>query len=310
MANIAAAALCVTGLFQRAQKPCGYGDQVPSSSFTGLQVLHEPQNPTACLVDIIYIPDIVADRSEAWNLTVPEFSWLRALLPTEVPAARILAFGYNPTVGSMSEIISMGSVRRYALSLLEAVAQLREQDANRSKNVDNRPILYVAHGLGGIALVITSTEERLRRLPTLTYGIILLGVPHFRAGYAQWAVMISTLLGLPTKGIKRQDWSPFSQDFDDLAEMQTKFCNMIERRGGENDAWIKRVICFYEELAIPIHKLILSPEWSVIPGVPSGAIAKDHFSMAKFKTADEFGFQRIARELSWWLTKLGTPLIP
>lgn len=84
---------------------------------------------------IIYVPESVVDRSKAWTPTVPDSSWLKKLLPTAVPTARILAFGYNFTVGSMSEIVFMGSVRRHAGSLLQAVAQLRESDVNEAGHV-------------------------------------------------------------------------------------------------------------------------------------------------------------------------------
>lgn len=71
--------------------------------------------------------------------------------------------------------------------------------------------------------------------------------------------MLARSLGLPTKGVQRQDWSPYTQDFNDLADMQVKFCDMIEHRGEDDDARGIRAICFYEKLPITGHKLVGGP---------------------------------------------------
>lgn len=68
--------------------------------------------------------------------------WLRDFLPDKLPRARILLFGYNSNVGFES---SAAGVREQALNLLNRLWLLRQGN-------HVRPLLFIAHSLGGIVV--------------------------------------------------------------------------------------------------------------------------------------------------------------
>lgn len=58
-------------------------------------------------------------------------------------------------------------------------------------------------------------------------GFILFGTPHFRAGLAQWALITAKKLRIPCADRPRQqDWSELKKDLDQIAGMQTSFCDL------------------------------------------------------------------------------------
>lgn len=74
--------------------------------------------------------------------------WLRDFLPKDLPNARVLLFGYNSNVAFET---SIAGVREQALNLLNRL-KLKRGDA-----VD-RPIIFVAHSLGGIVVKRVSSS--------------------------------------------------------------------------------------------------------------------------------------------------------
>ena len=72
--------------------------------------------------------------------TADKSLWLRDFLPRQLPEARILLFGYNSNVVLNT---STAGVHEQATNLLNRVML-------RRKNATERPIIFVAHSLGGI----------------------------------------------------------------------------------------------------------------------------------------------------------------
>lgn len=68
--------------------------------------------------------------------------WLRDFLPAELPQARVLLYGYNSNVALETSIIG---VREVADNLLNRLHLKR-----RGNSDVNRPIIFIAHSLGGI----------------------------------------------------------------------------------------------------------------------------------------------------------------
>ncbi|KAI1128868.1 hypothetical protein F5Y10DRAFT_166899 [Nemania abortiva] len=269
----------------------------PQPAFpTGLEELYTPLCERTA--DIILIHDITDDLRQTW--TTNNIVWPKDLLPKELIHLRVFAFGYDGRVTNMSEIVSAERVRRHAESLLVAVTSRLERDAAEIPGVGNRPIIFCAHGLGGIICeqALVTAEAKSHSLWALARGIMLFGVPHFRAGTAEWAALVARSIGLSTKRAQRQDWSPFQQDFTDLANMQSKFCDIVDPR--ETAGRIK-ICCFYEE--IQVHgNLMISPEWAILPKFRIVPIARDHFGMTKLDSRDAKTFRCIVGTLYNWLS--------
>lgn len=67
--------------------------------------------------------------------------WLRDFVPTSIPEARILTYGYNSGVAFSS---SASDITDYARDLLERIR------ARRKRSTRERLIIFVCHSLGGI----------------------------------------------------------------------------------------------------------------------------------------------------------------
>lgn len=79
--------------------------------------------------------------------------WLRDFLPSQLPNARIMSFGYN------SETVftqSVEDIADTATSLLERLNIKRQDAAERA-----RPIIFISHSLGGIIVKKVSLPPQL-----------------------------------------------------------------------------------------------------------------------------------------------------
>lgn len=113
-----------------------------------------------------------------------ETYWPRDFLPTTVPTARILTFGYDTRIrhklGSQG---SKNTVYDHAKELLHSLNDYR-QDKDDSK----RPILFIVHSLGGIVvkealrqshrLGGSYRQQSLHLICEHAIGVIFFGTPH------------------------------------------------------------------------------------------------------------------------------------
>lgn len=67
-------------------------------------------------------------RENSWtadNMTEP---WPKILLPSELPNARILAYGYDARATSPKEMVSVSRIRDHASTFLTRLANYRAKD--------------------------------------------------------------------------------------------------------------------------------------------------------------------------------------
>ena len=111
----------------------------------GLFVLAEPQGPKeAITVDIVAVHGLNGDPYRTWEKDGKLWLGDPAFLPSQIPSARILSYGFNSTV-ALSQ--SFAGTEDFALSLLNFLEQERS-DAQ----AENRPIIFVCHSLGGLVV--------------------------------------------------------------------------------------------------------------------------------------------------------------
>jgi hypothetical protein len=116
---------------------------------------------------------------------------LKDFLPSQLPNARILLFGYNSNVAFET---SIAGVREQAVNLLNRLASKRE-------DVEERPIIFVAHSLGGIvvkrALVEAKLDDTYKAIRDAAYGIAFFGTPHQGGNLAKlWDIAASIVRGV------------------------------------------------------------------------------------------------------------------
>ena len=101
--------------------------------------------------------------------------WPRALLPELLPTARVLLFAYNSGILSNASKLSVAG---HAKSLLTDIEHKR-----LDKNQVHRPLIFVAHSLGGLVVKQALVEARLNEqkygcLKASTYGLVFFATPH------------------------------------------------------------------------------------------------------------------------------------
>jgi hypothetical protein len=93
-------------------------------------------------------------------------------LPTFLPNARVLLFGYNANIAFET---SIAGIREQAQNLLNLIS------VERGGN-NRRPIVFIAHSLGGIVVKRALVEAQLDRsyndIRSATHGIAFFGTPH------------------------------------------------------------------------------------------------------------------------------------
>lgn len=106
--------------------------------------------------------------------------WPRDLLPSDIPNARILTFGYDTHIKHWAgEQRSLNTVRDFAWDFLMALESGR-------RNEPARPLVFVVHSLGGIIVKemlrrscgCREGQNHLRDIFSSTIGMIFFGTPH------------------------------------------------------------------------------------------------------------------------------------
>ena len=114
---------------------------------------------------------------------------------------RILLFGYNSNVAFET---SIAGVREQAVNLLNRLASKRE-------DAEERPIIFVAHSLGGIivkrALVEAKLDDSYKAIRGATYGIAFFGTPHQGGNFAKLGDIAASIV----RGVIRNPKNTFME---------------------------------------------------------------------------------------------------
>lgn len=93
----------------------------------------------------MFVHGLRGDRKETW--TKGTTLWPEKLLPEKVPQARILTFGYDADIYHFwLKPTSDNSIKNHADNLTAGLVGLR----HGKEQTATRPIIFVAHSLGGL----------------------------------------------------------------------------------------------------------------------------------------------------------------
>ncbi|KAF8515027.1 hypothetical protein BU17DRAFT_68110 [Hysterangium stoloniferum] len=167
-----------------------------------------------------------------------------------------------------------------------------------------RPIIFVAHSLGGIVLKYallhsrTTHETHLfshRQLHTSTYGIIFLGTPHQGTTFAD---MASKLLTFSVVSLFMNPNMKILKHL--LANSETLQDQISEYTSISSDFVTKFCYELYQMRFCGLHALIVPKETAVVPGAVNAeplGIHADHVEMTKFPSNDVDDFIQISQWL-------------
>ncbi|KAK4206119.1 Alpha/Beta hydrolase protein [Rhypophila decipiens] len=269
-------------------------NSLPDSFPGGVEVLH---NCPDAAVDICFVHGLTGNRDSTWTAHGQSTPWPKTLLPPKLTRARILTFGYDAYIVRKSGA-SSNRLIDHATNLLNDLTTDRA-----SCNASSRPLVFVAHSLGGlvckeaILLSRNNPESHLRGIFDGTKGIIFMGTPHKGSWMADWAKAPASALGL-VKSTNKSLLGILETDNQLLESIQVNFWSMIRelREAGRR----LEVTCFFEELPLPVVGTVVSKESATLEGYSSFSIHADHRDMVRFASARDNGFERLLGELARW----------
>ena len=235
--------------------------------------------------------------------------WPGQLLPpiVEEEKARILVYGYDADVTSVTDGVSKDKIHNHAEGLVAALC------ANRGpQKATERPIIFVAHSLGGLIVkraLIYSSEirgnktEHLRSIFVSTYGILFLGTPHRGADIAEWGSRLERICGtmLPKRLVDTQPQlvHALKANSETLQNIDRQFIQLTSRF---------HMYFFHEgkptnlggTLKYIVNEESASPN---IQDVERASIQQDHSHMCKFENDSAPGFHLVTEAIQRYATQ-------
>ncbi|KAI1260078.1 Alpha/Beta hydrolase protein [Xylariaceae sp. FL1019] len=268
----------------------------------GIKTLHSRVD---AIVDIVFIHGITGHRDHTWTKGKSSESWPRLFLPYSIPEARIVTFGYDAGVTGWRGI-SGNRLGDHSMNLLSALAAYRAAD-----ETDQRPIIFIAHSLGGLVVkdaLLTSRispEAHLQQIVESTCGILFLGTPHLGSSLAAVASKLAKLAGT-TARTNTKVLNVLRKDSEVLSRIQSDFYSLLRsQQSARQTPW--DITCCYEELPINGIGEIVTKESAILPGYPAIGIHQDHREMVRFATPHDPGYVSVVGELQRWVKKLQFP---
>ncbi|KAK5658395.1 hypothetical protein OQA88_2372 [Cercophora sp. LCS_1] len=279
----------------------GPSENPPIPSFPdGVKVLHDRPEAT---VDICFVHGLTGDRESTWTADGQSTPWPKTLLPPKLKKARILTYGYDAYIVRKG-VASSNRLIDHATNLLNDLTTDRV-------DAPSRPIIFVAHSLGGlvckqaILLSRNNPEIHLQGIFNCTIGIVFMGTPHRGSWVANWAKIPASALGL-VKSVNKSLLEMLQTDNQALELIQVNFWSMV--RGRQKASQPPNVTCFFEELPLPGVGVVVSKESATLEGYNTSTIHANHRDMVKFTSAEENGFKRLLGELARWVSQVGQVL--
>ena len=260
----------------------------------GVKVLHD--RPDA-MVDICFVHGLTGNRDTTWTARWQSAPWPKTLLPPKLSKSRILTYGYDACVVRRS-VAGSNRLTDHATNLLNDLTTERA-DCNASA----RPVIFVAHSLGGlvckeaILLSRNNPDAHLRSIFDCVKGIVFMGTPHKGSWMADWAKVPAEVLGF-VKSTNKFLLEILETNSPLLESIQSRFWSMIRelRESGRR----LEVTCFFEELPLSTVGKVVSRDSATLEGYNQFSVHANHSDMVKFGSAEENGFRRLLGELIRW----------
>jgi len=274
----------------------------PTTFPDGIEVLYD--DPDA-IVDICFIHGLTGNRMSTWRARGQSEPWPKALLPQVLSKARVFTYGYDAYIVSKS-VASSNRLVDHAMNLLTDLTNDRI-----SSNTSSRPLIFVAHSLGGLvckeAILISRNNPNTHRREVFNQlkGIIFLGTPHRGSWMADWASVPVSAFGV-LKSANKSLLRVLQTEDQLLESIQIRFSALVreQREVGRR----LQIACFFEELPLLNFGQIVSKDSATFEGYDPISIHANHRDMVKFSSISETGFKRVVGELKMWKAELGEDL--
>jgi protein SERAC1 len=213
-----------------------------------------------------------------------------------------MTFGYDADVVRFWTIASSNQLQDHGKSLAYAVL-------DQCAGPGPRPIVFVAHSLGGLvceeALVLSDKRPDLRSILTNALGVIFMGTPHGGSYLASWGAKVAKYMNI-FRGTNREILQNLQPGSSDLQRVEEDFQYMLRR-----DDIHPKVYCFYEALKMndTIVKIVES-ESAKLAAYGNCSINADHRNMTKSTGRSDAGYGQVRGVLKRWIQENETRLFP
>ncbi|GAP92242.1 putative RAS-2 protein [Rosellinia necatrix] len=298
------------------------------------------QSPATATVDIVFVhglqghPERSWTYSESYQRQAPRRSIKEVLLrrsssrlvvqdtpadpvfwPRDLLAAsgdfadsRILLWGYDTqVVGHFFGANDQQNISQHGHNLLVALQQERKEDPHR-------PLLFVAHSLGGIIVKVALGNSRgSRHQPQFlsiyesTRGIVFLGTPHGGSQTANWGLVASNIIKCALQDPAESVLRGLRPNNELLENLQKTFLEMLE------DGHFG-VHSFYETKAMMgiygINGMVVPYESALVGHARKEVVAgihANHSEICKFRDRYDHGFKVVSGALQDYITVCSAP---
>ncbi|KAG8168388.1 hypothetical protein KVR01_001137 [Diaporthe batatas] len=264
----------------------------------GIKVLHDCREAT---IDVCFVHGLTGNRDSTWTADGQSNPWPETLLPPNLSRARILTYGYDAYIVRKS-VASTNGLIDHATNLLHDLSTERARS-----NASSRPIVFVAHSLGGLVckeavlLSRNNAEPHLRSIFDCTKGIMFLGTPHRGSWMAHWATIPASAFGI-IKSTNKSLLKVLKTDNDYLRSIQNRFWSMVrEQQKAGRDL---EVTCFFEELPMSMVGTVVFKDSATLESYNAISVHANHSNMVKFSSVEDNGFKRLLGELIRWESQI------
>ena len=196
-----------------------------------------------------------------------------------------MSYGYNSTTAFSNNV---SDIEDQAGMLLHAINMERTSAAEKK-----RPLIFVAHSLGGIvvkkALIIAhERSSEYDQLLKSVSAMVLFGVPHRGSNVAFWANFAANILSASQVGA--------NPNFVHSLQRNSKAFSDISRQFIERAADLKKIYTFYE--LEKLHNILVVDKDSArlaLPNEISVAVSANHRDICKFNGAESKKYRPVWR---------------
>jgi hypothetical protein len=209
--------------------------------------------------------------------------------------ARILTWGYDVQIDKILSAASKASIFNHAETLLFDLAMLRRNEGEKT-----RPIIFIAHSLGGIvvkdALSLSRNEDTFfNEIFPATKGVMFLGTPHHGSNVATLGKIAFELSRVFLRNPNVQILQALETNSETLERISRNFGQLL------STGRIK-VHSFCEELDTNGVRIVNAHSSAIgYFHETRGSLHANHRNMAKFTSVDDVKFQRVASVLHQWI---------
>jgi hypothetical protein len=204
-----------------------------------------------------------------------------------------MTYGYDADITKFWGKAGSKALRYQSKRLLHAVSDCRT-------NHCDRPIIFVAHSLGGLVieqalLLCRGSNPDLQNVLKSTTAIMFMGTPHSHSSLTVWGRTISKYLqvmGQTNIGAI----GALQSESEIMAGIEQEFQQLLQKPGIN-----MRVFCFYESAPIAGVGKIVPEKAAVLRQFPNADIAADHRDMTKFTGPGDAGFRLAANVMRMWI---------